>query len=73
MNLILCLTIGLDEFDRNNLEYMFEKMKQLGTPRATGYYSEMFAEFYRTDRRMEKIIGRVRRDAGVGVVPDNEE
>jgi hypothetical protein len=63
----------LDEADRFNLEYIFKKMKQLGTPRESEFYSPMFAELYRTDREMETIIGRVFRDGEDGLVSDDEE
>jgi hypothetical protein len=49
----------MNEIDRFNLEYIL--FKQLGTRRETGYYSAMCVEFYRTDRLMQKIIGRARR------------
>jgi hypothetical protein len=64
------LSNELDGAQRDDLENIFEKMRQLGTPRAMGHYSPMFAELYRTDRRMEK---RIVRDRDVGVVSDDEE
>jgi hypothetical protein len=73
MDLLWISSQFINEFDRGNLEYIFKKIRQLGARRTTGYYSVMFAEFYRKDRNMLKRIGRVQEYSDASVVSDDKE